>query len=273
MKKTILITGVTGVIGKAVAMEFASKGNLNLILIGRNLNKLNEVKSLLQNNYKGNTIQTVAIDLSDTASIKSGIEKIKSISDRIHALINVAAVYKSKRELTQKGFETMFATNHLGPFQLTNGLLDVLKNTEGSKILTVTAPSSTKIEFDNLNGEKKFSAFTAFGASKMENLLFAFKLAKEFHSGNHASMAFHPGLVKSEILHEAPGLLRGILKLISSRPEEAARAICNLVLKDDKNQNGKFYTKGEKELKAANTAYDEKIQDKLWEKSRELIGA
>lgn len=265
--KTILITGATGSIGKAVAVQLSSTTDSKLVLIGRNAGKLQETKQALKD---PSLIDVVAMDLGNKASIKTGVDLIRSRYKKIDALINIAAVYKAKRETDTHGIETMFGTNHLGPFQLTMGLIDILKSTPNAVVLNVSAPSSTKLNFEDLNGEKKFSALNAFGASKMANLLFTFRLAKDFAEGNQAAIAFHPGLVKSELLKEGPALLSGFLRLVSSKPEMAAKTIAELVLKQDKNQNGKFFTKGAKELKANSYAYDSSTQNQLWEKSMEM---
>jgi NAD(P)-dependent dehydrogenase (short-subunit alcohol dehydrogenase family) len=267
--KNIIITGATGAVGKATAREFAKDRNVNLVLAGRNMNKLQSLKKELQDS--GASIDLVELDLGDLSSVRKAVNAVREKHKQIDALVNIAAVYKKERTLNKQGHEAMFATNQLGPFAFTNGLLDLLKNTPHSKVLTVSAPSSTKIDFENINGEKKFSALTAFGASKMMNLLFAFKLAKQFQTGTQASMAFHPGLVKSELLNEGPKLLSAFLKLISSPPEKTARAITQLIDKKDAAAlNGQFFDKKLKSLKAAAHAYDQDLQNKLWEHCEKL---
>jgi len=267
--KTILVTGATGSIGQAVVEQLASTGHDKIVLIGRNNAKLQILRNSMGKN--ASQIETLGVDLADPKSINEGVALIKQKYPRIDALINIAAIYKQKRETTDKGYEAMFATNHLGPFQLTTGLLDILKQTPNAVVLTVSAPSSTKLNFEDLNGEKKFSALNAFGASKMANLLFSFKLAKEFQSGSQSAIAYHPGLVKSELLHEAPPLLSGFLRLVSSKPQSAAKTICDLITTHDHSLNGKFFTRGKKELKAAAYAYEQPNQEKLWEKSLALL--
>jgi NAD(P)-dependent dehydrogenase (short-subunit alcohol dehydrogenase family) len=268
--KTIILTGATGAIGSATASALAAKGS-HLVLVGRNKTALENLTGSLVK--YGGKVETVLCDLSDTASVKRAVLQIKTSHPVIHGVVNIAALYKSSLDRTPQKLETMFAVNHLGPFMLTTGLLNGLRAAEGSKVLTVSAPSSTKIDFDNLNAEKKFSAFNAFGGSKMMNLLFSFNLARKFNGTGHASMAFHPGLVKSSLLKEAPSFVKGFLKLVSSDPQVTGEAIATLMLNGDPAaQNGKFYNKSLKELKAAPHAYDENIQQRLWEKSLDLAG-
>jgi len=108
-------------------------------------------------------------------------------------LINNAAIYKSRRELSTDGFELMFVTNHLGPFLLTHLLLDPLMTRGSARILNITAPSSTQPDFDDLQREKKFNSLNAFGATKMRNLLFTFELARRLENTGVTVNAVHPG--------------------------------------------------------------------------------
>jgi NAD(P)-dependent dehydrogenase (short-subunit alcohol dehydrogenase family) len=268
--KTIVITGATGAVGKATVMALAGKGNVEIVLAGRNTSKLDELRSGLKGeNVK---VQVVPMDMSDSESVKQAVAKIKSMYTKIDALINVAAVYKAQKTTTKQNRETMFATNHLAPFALSNGLMPLLNAAPGSKILTVTAPSGTKLDFENLNGEKKFSSLGAFGGTKMMNLLFSFELGKKFQGTDHAAIAFHPGLVKSDLLNEGPAFLRGLLRLMSSNPGKTANAIVKLVTEGDpKNQNGKFYNNSLKEMKAASFANDDSNQKKLWLISERML--
>jgi short-subunit dehydrogenase len=270
--KTIVITGATGAIGMAAAKALSQKGNVHLVLVGRNIEKMDRLKNTL--GTQTTIVDLIRADLGDAESVKRGIESIRSRYGKVDGLINIAAVYKAQRTLTNQNRETMFATNHLAPFALTTGLLDILKNTPGSKVLTVTAPSSTKIDFENLNSEKKFSSLGVFGGTKMMNLLFAFRLSKLLPGNSHASIAFHPGLVKSELLNESPAMLRGLFRLISSSPDKTGNAIASLILEGKTDtQNGKFYNNAGKELKAASFAYDEGVQQKLWRISETMLSS
>ena len=107
-------------------------------------------------------------------------KQLKKDYSALNALINVAAIFKAKRFENSLGYEYMFATNHLGPFVLTLELMDLLKAGKPSRVVTVSAPSFTKINFDDLQWKKKFSAgfMGAFGASKMMNLMFMYALAR-----------------------------------------------------------------------------------------------
>jgi NAD(P)-dependent dehydrogenase (short-subunit alcohol dehydrogenase family) len=116
--------------------------------------------------------------------VRTAVTEFENRYDHLDVLINNAAVFKRQRTLTADGYETMFATNHLGPFLLTNLLLERLKASPAAHILTVTAPSTTKIAFEDLQAERKFSALQAFGASKAANLIFTYDPARRLASTN-----------------------------------------------------------------------------------------
>ncbi len=273
MKNTILITGVTGTLGNPTAKELARKGISNLILAGRNIEKLENVKKELIAINPNISIKIVDVDLSSIVSVKQAIESIKKQTNELNGILNIAAVYKNKKVVTKDGLEFMFATNHLGPFHLTAGLLKLLKNTPNSRVITVTAPSSTKLNFDDMQSDKTFSSLSSFGQSKMENLLFTYKLAREFEKTSSEAFNYFPGLMKSELMREMPPLLNTIYKFVASKPDQAARSLA-ILLTDErfKNSNGKFFNKKLKEIKSSTYSYDIQIQDKLWSYSKALIG-
>jgi NAD(P)-dependent dehydrogenase (short-subunit alcohol dehydrogenase family) len=167
----------------------------------------------------------------------------------------------------------MFATNHLGPFILTNELLDLLKAGKPSRVLTVSAPSTTKIQFEDLPGLKKFSGgfLGAFGSSKMMNLMFTYALSRRLKDTGVTANVFHPGLVKSDLLKESPVLMYRFFKLVSAKPERAAQMLCSLVLDSRyENSSGKFFRFDGKEIESNRYSYNEELQEKLWSMSEQL---
>ena len=126
MNKIVLITGVTGTIAGATAHEIAKSG-ATVILLSRNRNKLELVRNEISQKSGNNNIDILVTDLSDISSVRNAVKEFKKKYDRLNELVNVEAVYRKKREVTKDNLELMFATNHLGPFILTNELLDLLK--------------------------------------------------------------------------------------------------------------------------------------------------
>lgn len=269
--KTVVVTGVTGTIGKATALELSGKVQ-NLILIGRNTEKLNKVKAEIHKISPECNVETVLADLSEFHTILNATKYIQEKHPTIDALVNIAAIFNSERSENSSGQEYMFATNHLGPFILTNLLLDPIRFA-GGKVITITAPSTTKVNFKDINGKEKYSAgfLGMFGATKMMNILFAYSLANKLEGSGAISMAFHPGLVKSGLTRNMPGFLRSIVRALSGKPDKAAKKITELVINPTElKNNGKFFRYDGKEIKSSDYSYDRDIQDKLWHISEEI---
>ncbi len=272
MKKTVLITGATGTIGKATAIELA-KNNCHLILLGRNAKKLATAKAEITSATGNSDIDVLVADLSEPKSVKQAAAAVKSKYSSLDALVNVAAIFTSRHLRNSAGLEYMFATNHLGPFTLTNELLDLLKAGKPSRVVTVSAPSTTKINFDDLQGDKKFSAgfLGAFGATKMMNLLFTYALARRLEGTEVTTSVFHPGLVKSGLTGEMPAFLNFMIQLFSGKPDRAAKMLCSLAIdKKYENSNGTFFKFDGKEIKSSGYSYDKDVQERLWKVSEEL---
>jgi len=273
MNKTVLITGVTGAIGKATALEIAKSGS-TIVLLSRNRNKLELVKTEISQKSANNNIEILIADFSDISSVKSAAKEFKQKFNRLDALVNIAAVYKKERVITKDNLELMFSTNHLAPYVLTNELLELLVASKPSRIITVTAPSVTKLNFHDLQGGGKFSSLNSFGGSKMMNLMFTYSLARRLEDKGVTVVALHPGLVKSDLTKEMPSLLRFITGLMADKPDKAAKMLCSLAI-DSKfeNSNGKFYKFDGKEIESNKYSYDKELQEKLWTVSRQLSEA
>lgn len=269
-KRTVLITGATGSIGGAAAYEIA-KSNVHLILQARNLQKLEALQKDIKEKSGNPEIDILIGDLSNVADIKKTAADFKNKYGKLDVLVNVAAIYRANRELSKDGLEMMFATNHMGPFVLTNELLDVLKQSDEGRIVTVAAPSSTKLNFDDLQGEKKYSSMYSFGGSKMMNLMTNYSLAKKLEGSKVTTNTFHPGLVKSDLVKEMKGPLKMIVNMMSIAPDKAGKGLSELAVSDKyKGVTGKFFDFKGKEKKSSAYSHDPQIQEKLWNASMEI---
>jgi NAD(P)-dependent dehydrogenase (short-subunit alcohol dehydrogenase family) len=267
--QTCLVTGANAGLGKALATGLAGTGARVILLCrdsARGAVARDEIKALSHNT----AIDLVIGDLASQASIRATVEKIHALTPSLEVLINNAAVYKSTYTTTPDGLETMFETNHLGYFLLTLLTFDLWK--PNGRILNITAPSTTRLNFDDLQGAQKFNALTAFGASKMANLLFTFSLAKRLEGQACTVNAVSPGLVRSSIMREVNVLVRAITFAISQPPEKAAQGILPLATEPEfSTRSGRLF-QNRRELQADSYAYDAAIQQRLWSTSLELTG-
>lgn len=268
---TIALTGATGAVGGAAASALA-KGGHRLILLGRDSNRLAIAARALVEAGPGLIVETSVCDLSSLTSVRGAASELISRFPRIDVLVNSAAVFVPDRKLTPENLETMFVTNHLGPFLLTNLLLHRLRESAPARVITVSAPSTTEIDFENLQGERKWSALTQFGRTKMANLLFAYGLARRVPVAQVTSNVLFPGLVKSGLMKDANAAVRGLSGLMSKSPEAAGIALARLAVDPSVSQvSGQFY-KLTKPDSSNVYSHDQPTQDRLWALSEQLSG-
>jgi NAD(P)-dependent dehydrogenase (short-subunit alcohol dehydrogenase family) len=266
-----IVTGANRGLGLATARGLAELG-ARVILTSRDKGRGEAAISAIRSAVDNAEVELLPLDLSSQQSIREMAGAFADRYDQLDVLINNAGVFTTKRVVTAEGMELMFATNHLGPFLLTNLLLDHLKATAGARILTVTAPSSTPLDFEDLQGEKRFQPWTAFGASKMGNLLFTYELARRLEGTGVTANAIHPGLMRSDLMREAPAPLRWLLHLLSATPERAAATPIYLASSPDvAGVSGKFF-KNKRPVASAPYSHDRDAQRRLWEVSAALTG-
>jgi NAD(P)-dependent dehydrogenase (short-subunit alcohol dehydrogenase family) len=270
--KIYMVTGVTSGLGKAIAYELAKTGE-TVILVGRDPDRASQVVKEISSATQNPNLDMQLCDLSNLASVRNLATVVNSRYNHLDVLINNAGVYKRTRQTTLDGYETMFATNHLGPFLLTYLLMDRLLASGSARIINVTAPSTTELNFDDLQGEKKFTSLNAFGATKTANLLFTYELARRLANTGVTVNAIHPGLVKSGIMKEAFAPLRILSQLFSSSPTHAALEIVRVATSPEfETTTGKFLHNGQ-EVESSAYALDPAIQRRLWEISEALTKA
>ena len=270
-QRVFLVTGATSGIGKAIAFGLAKTGE-TVLLVARNQEKRNIVYEEIMTEIQNPNVDALVCDLSSIGSIKNFGAHLKSKYPKINVLINNAAVVKRERKTNVDGYELMFVTNHLGPFLLTHLLLDSLKASDSARILNITAPSTVKLNFEDLQSKESFKYLDVFGVTKMMNLLFTFELARRLEGTEVTANAVHPGLARSSLMHESPAIMRWLVWLAAAPPERVAADIVRLaILPEFEKINGKFLHKT-KEIKAPSYARDRMVQKKLWDISLELSG-
>jgi NAD(P)-dependent dehydrogenase (short-subunit alcohol dehydrogenase family) len=262
-----LVTGSTRGLGKATALALAQQ-HATVILGCRDQQRGEAVLDEIKAASPAAIVDLLLLDLSLQHSVRRAVREFESRYDHLDVLINNAAVFKPQRTLTADGYETMFATNHLGPFLLTNLLLPRLKAAPAARILTITAPSTTRIAFEDLQAEHKFSALQAFGASKAANLLFTYDLARRLAGTNVTVNAFFPGLVKTPLMREAPVPLRWLNPLFGQSPELVAQSVVYCASSPEvQAMTGLFFNKGRQSIDSSPYTKDRAVQQQLWEAS------
>src|SRR5712691_4697824 len=261
----VVITGSTGAIGSATAALLARRGG-RLLLLSRPSDRLDGLVRRLDTD---NRVTSVEVDMSSLGSVRAAARRISRDVMHVDALINTAAVFASTYEQTSDGIELMLATNHLGPFLLTNLLRDRLAG--GGRVITVAAPSSTRVDIEQLMSKDHFSALRTFGATKAANLMFTFELARRAKRWDVRAYAYHPGLVRSELMREAPRPLRFLTRLVSRSPNRAGEDLAELATSPAFGSTTGWFFKGGRRFDPPGSTLVVEAQRNLCTRSAELV--
>ncbi len=268
--RTAIVTGGTAGIGRAVAEALAAAG-LSVGLVVRDAGRGEAARSAIATATGNDRVEVQVGDLSDMSSVRRLGAALAESHQSIDVLVHCAAVYTAHHALTADGLETMFATNLAGPFLLTNLVLDQLR-AGPARILVLTAPSTVHLDFDDLQALRRFRSLSAFGASKSADLLFTFELARRLEGSGVTANAIHPGLVRTNLMRQAPAPLRWAVRVVSRSPARAAAAIVPVALSPTyEGQTGRFY-KGGREIDAPSYARDPEVARRLWDVTAALTG-
>jgi NAD(P)-dependent dehydrogenase (short-subunit alcohol dehydrogenase family) len=271
-ERTFLVTGATSGIGRAAALGLA-RLDAAVLLVARDRARGEATAAAVVRATGNERVVLHHADLSVQADVRRLAEEVGRRVERLDALVNSAAVFTRRRALSADGIELMFATNHLAPFLLTNLLLGPLRAAAPASVVTVTAPATTRLDFDDLQGARRFRALHAFGATKMANLLFTFALARRLAGSGVAVNAYHPGIVRTGLMREAPPPLRwltGAANPFARTPEQAAAGLVRLAA-DAGDVSGRLVKDG-RPIAAPAYADDKRVQERLWAESARLVG-
>lgn len=273
--KTVLVTGGTNGIGLVTARELTRMG-AQVTIVSRNAEKCAMIAEAIKTET-GNPVEFIAKDLSTLAGIKEAAISFRQLHTHLHVLVNNAGGFFYKRVVSTDGYEMTFALNHLNYFLLTNLLLDALKASAPARVVNVASGShmGARMEFDDLQGEKRYSGFRAYGQSKLANILFTYELARRLEGSGVTVNALHPGYVDTGI-----PLNNGLLgvcaklfaKLFGRKPEEGAQTSIFLAASPDvEGVTGKYFMDC-KPVDSSPESYDHSVAEKLWQVSQKLTG-
>jgi NAD(P)-dependent dehydrogenase (short-subunit alcohol dehydrogenase family) len=269
--RTALVTGATSGIGRALAEALAAAG-MTVGIVARDAVRGEEARTAIAAATGNERIEVFVGDLSDLASVRRLATTVTEAHATLDVLVHCAAMYTARRTVTADGFEAMFATNVLGPFLLTNLLLDRLRAAGSARVLVLSAPSTVKLDFDDLQAERRFRSLTAFGATKAADLVFTFELAQRLDASGTTVNAVHPGLVRTRLMRQSPAALRWATWLVSAAPARAAAAIVPLALSPRyEGLTGRFFKAG-REVKAPPYTRDPEVARRLWHVCDALTG-
>ncbi len=272
--KIVMITGANSGIGKAASLALANMG-ATVVMVARNKEKGEAAKAEIIRESGNSSVDLLLADLSSLESVRQLATKFQKKYPKLHVLINNAGLFNQGRHVTTDGYENTFATNYLAAFLLTNLQLDLLKTSAPSRIINVSSVGhyNGHINFDDLNLERDYGGWKAYGQSKLALVLFTHELAKKLQGTGVTVNAVHPGTVATNIWTRPfgpAGFIMALPKLFMASPEKGAETIVYLASSPDVQSLSGEYLEKLKVKKSSEESYDEEIAQRLWDVSAKL---
>ncbi len=273
--KICVVTGANSGIGKVTARELARMG-ATVIMVCRDRKRSEPVVQEIRQETGNPLVELMLCDFSSQESIRQFAAEYRQRYDRLHVLVNNAGALMPHRSVTVDGYETTFAVNHLGYFLLTNLLLDLIKVSAPARIINVSsgAHAAGRIHFDDLMGERRYSAWMAYGQSKLANILFTKELARRLDGSGVTVNALHPGFVRTRFGTGSKGsaFLMGLLSPFTITPEQGAETSIYLASSPAvEGVTGEYFVR-KRVAKPSAEARDAAVAKRLWQVSEELTG-
>jgi NAD(P)-dependent dehydrogenase (short-subunit alcohol dehydrogenase family) len=282
-----VVTGANSGLGLVTARELARHG-ARVVLACRNRERGEAALKEVTEAASGPAPELEELDLADLSSVRSFADRLAAGGEELDLLINNAGVMAPPRRRTVDGFELQFGTNHLGHFALTKLLLPLMEGREDARVVTLssTAHRMGRIAFDNLNGDRRYFRWNAYGQSKLANLLFALELDRRLRASGSTvkSLAAHPGYAATNLQSAAAPLVDRLLmrlgNLVIAQNDEMG-ALPVLYAATAPGLEGGAYIgpdgpgeqRGYPKLVRPNrAARDEGTARRLWDVSEELTG-
>jgi NAD(P)-dependent dehydrogenase (short-subunit alcohol dehydrogenase family) len=284
-----IVTGANSGLGLVTARELARAG-ARVVMTSRNEAKGEEAVRAVEVLAPGAELELELeqLDLASLESVRAFAERVRERHAEIDLLINNAGVMATPRRETADGFELQFGTNHLGHFALTGLLLDTLEGQEDARVVTLSsgAHRGGRIAFDNLEGRRRYFRWSAYGQSKLANLMFALELDRRLHAAGSTikSLAAHPGWSATKLQTTGPPKLDTLLMAPVNKffaQDADMGALPTLYAATGPGLEGGSYIgpDGIGEMRGhptrvspSRTARDEALARRLWEVSEEMTG-
>ena len=267
-QKNIIITGATDGIGLAAAKSIASKG-YHVGLVGRNPDKGKKAIDEIFLHSGNNNLNFFECDLSLVTNVKDLADRIKQKYSKIDVLLNNAGGANKTKQITSEGLEKTFATNQMNYFVLSTELLNILSESNDGRIVNVASNAhiGAEVDYENVNSEKSFSAWTSYCVSKLMNIMSTYQLASM--QDKVSVNVLHPGFVDTNIAGNEGNLIKYIVKfgakMFARTVDNGADSSIYLSTSDEvKGISGKYFFKC-REIRSSRASYVKEDWQKVWD--------
>jgi NAD(P)-dependent dehydrogenase (short-subunit alcohol dehydrogenase family) len=275
--KVCIVTGGTSGVGLQTATVLALRG-ARLVLVGRDPERGVEAVEVIKRQAPKADVAIHYADLARLDKVRELGAALHAALPRIDVLINNAGAMFQRRQLTAYGLERTFALNHMAYFLLSDLLRDRLVASAPSRIVNVASDAhrGVTLDFDDLQGEKRYSGFRAYQRSKLCNILFTRELARRLDGTGVTVNCLHPGFVATRFGEDNGGLFRlaiNLAKRVAAIPPErgAMTSVYLATSSEVEGKTGGYYEKSKLATPSA-AAQDDAAARRLWEVSARIAG-
>lgn len=281
--KVCLVTGATSGIGEVTAHLLARLG-ARVVIASRSQERCQAVAGRITRENEdwpgAGCADFLVADLSEMSAVKHLADQFLSRYDRLDVLINNVGAMYDTRHITSEGWEKTWALNHLGYFLLTACLMERLKETAArwneARIINVSSAAhrGSKINFDDLQGERFYNPWRAYAQSKLANILFTFELDRRLRGTDVTANALHPGFVATQFGTNNSRIWKfvlGIIHRFAITPEEGAATSIFLASSPEALKKSGLYFVNSRPTAADPAAYDIRTARQLWVVSEEML--
>jgi retinol dehydrogenase-12 len=274
--RVALVTGASAGIGFHTALGLARVG-FRVIVAGRDAARTERASGIIAERAGSTLVEPALADFASLVAVRRLAERFLATHDRLDLLVNNAGLMTPRFQLSADGFETTMAVNHLAPFLLTNLLLDRLRASAPSRIVTVASQAHRGARLDpaTLTGPRDWSPLKAYGRSKLCNILFTRALARRLQGSPVVATCLHPGVVATAIGDRAGGVTGfgwRLAKRFLITPERGADTSLFLATVADATPFHGAYVIGHRVARPDRTALDDELAERLWKESARLVG-
>jgi NAD(P)-dependent dehydrogenase (short-subunit alcohol dehydrogenase family) len=263
-----VITGTTHGIGRVTAWGLARAG-VDLVMLCRNPGLSGALRAEILRSLPQAAVSVVPCDLCDLGSVRQAASIVRQEFSLIDLLINNAGLVSVRHRMSVDGYELTFATNHLGPFLLTELLRDRLR--ADGRIVNVASHAHFrgKLDLENLRDPlAPYKAVAAYDRSKLANVLHTFALARRLLGTGVTANCLHPGVVATHLLPWWLRVIKPWFTPVTVDAERGARTTLHLALSPDAAPaNGVYYDEHQRPQPASTLANDIDLQETLWRAS------
>jgi len=271
--RVCVVTGANGGIGRATALALAAQG-ATVALVCRRADAGRAARDEIIRATGSDEVHLLLADLSAQAEVRRAAAELLGSFDRIHVLVNNAALYTRRRRVTVDGIEAQWAVNHLAPFLLTNLLLGRLTESAPARVVTVSsnAHRDARLRWDDLTRERgRYRGLAMYSATKLANLLFTRELARRTLGSGVTANALHPGVVATELLLNGFPPLRLFRRFLRTPEQGAATAVHLAASPEVEGVTGEYFVDG-RIVAPDPAARDDHDARRLWEASAAMTG-